>query len=259
MTTTTPELRSTLARTLHEAERTRTEVPPLTATHADLTLDDAYLIQEELVRISGGQTVGLKAALTSRAKQQAMNVSQPGFGVLLDWMQVDDVLDTSGLIHPRVEPEVALFFEDFFLTRRLTASCVARQVKGFAAAFEVIDSRYQKFKFTASDVYADNCSSARYAIAPTFLRAAPEDLVHAGVVVEKNGEVVQTGTPAAVLGHPYASAAFILNLAFERRVALPSRFVLLTGGITEAVPVAPGDHMRASFGGGFGELSLRVV
>ena len=76
--------------------------------------------------------------------------------------------------------------------------------------------------------------------------------------MERNGEIVQTGTPAAVLGHPYRAAAFILNLAFGMHVQMPGSFVLLTGGITDAVAVDAGDVIRADFAG-IGTISLSVT
>jgi len=254
----TPALFNSLAQALFEAEKSRTEIDPLTKANPDLTLDDAYCIQRTLVSLGGNQIVGLKAALTSKAKQIAMGVDQAGYGILLASMQVDGKITRSELIHPRVEPEIALFFDNFLQTSPLTAWQVAERSVGFAPAFEVIDSRYLKFKFSAVDVYADNCSSARFTVSHDIWETRFQDLNLSGVVFEKNGEVVQTGTPAAVLGSPYASAAFLLNLAFHHKVELPKKFLVLTGGITEAVPVEAGDFLHATFGG-IGEVSLRVA
>ena len=187
-----------------------------------------------------------------------MKVTQPGYGMLLDFMKVDGTLHRGELIHPRVEPEIALFFEDLPTDRLLTSDDIAWLASAFAPALEVIDSRYKKFAFTAIDVYADNCSSSRFMISPDLRPLPHPGLELAGVVLERNGEVMQTGAPAAVLGHPFASAAFVLNLAISHGVELPSRFVLLTGGITDAIPVEAGDVIRCRFGG-IGEISMAVV
>ncbi|MBL0175323.1 MAG: 4-oxalocrotonate decarboxylase [Ignavibacteria bacterium] len=247
-----------LAAALHAAEREVREIDGIVPAHPDLTLDDAYAIQRALVALYERPVVGLKAALTSRAKQVAMNVTQPGYGTLLDFMKVDGTLRRSELIHPRVEPEIALFFEDLPTDRMLASDEIAVLATGFAPALEVIDSRYKKFKFTAVDVYADNCSSSRFMLGRDVLPLPHPQLELAGVVLEKNGDIVQTGAPAAVLGHPFTSAAFVLNLAIAHGVQLPRRFVLLTGGITEAVPVEVGDVIRCRFGG-IGEISLSVT
>ena len=46
----------------------------------------------------------------------------------------------------------------------MTAADVLAVTKYVAPAIEVIDSRYQNFKVTLTDVIADNCSSARFVI-----------------------------------------------------------------------------------------------
>ena len=252
------ERQQSIARTLYQAERSGETVEPITAGYPDLTMDDAYAIQNQVVALYDSPILGLKAALTSKAKQIAMGVAQPGYGLLLDFMQCDGTLQTEGLIHPRVEPEIVLCIEQLPLTGKLTQYQVAESTLWYAPAFEVIDSRYKNFKFSAVDVFADNCSSARFSISPYIDAMNFEELNLLGVVYEKNGEIVHTGAPAAVMGSPFASAAFILNLAHRYNVALPERYLILTGGITEAVPVQPGDHLRATFGE-IGGVVLSVI
>lgn len=246
------------AQLLLDAERSRSVVEPLTAKQPDLSIEDAYIIQQERVRLSGSKVTGIKAALTSRAKQLAMGVDKAGYGLLTKEMLTNGAVDTSSLIHPRVEPEVALFFEQFHQSCELTPEDISRRMSGYAIALEVIDSRFKNFKFTAADVFADNCSSARYIVAERSSEALPSDIHLRGVILERNGLILQTGTPAAVLGHPLIAAAFILNSAFAHKVELPGSFVLLTGGITEAIPVVSGDHVTARFSG-MGSVSAQFV
>ena len=253
--TLTPDQIQDAARRLHDAERSRSEIDPLIAEWPALGTADAYRIQRALVALYDQPLVGLKAALTSAAKQKAMGVDQPGFGTLLPFMRCEDSIVCGELIHPRVEPEIALFFHNFDYSPGMPAVDVAFAASAFAPALEVIDSRYRKFKFSAADVFADNCSSSRYIVSPDLQPLPFDELNLAGVVLRKNGDIVHTGTPAAVLGSPFASAAFVLNLAAEHGVELPPSFVLLTGGITKAVPVAPGDVVSATFGG-IGHIAL---
>lgn len=246
------------AQLLLNAERARTAIEPLTTTYPYMTIEDAYLIQQERVRLSGSKVTGVKAALTSRAKQLAMGVDQAGYGILTKEMLTTGVVEIESLIHPRIEPEVAIFFDQFHQSCELTPADIGRRMSGYAIALEVIDSRFKNFKFTAADVFADNCSSARYIIAEQSTGSLPSDIHLRGVILEKNGVILQTGTPAAVLGHPLISAAFILNSAFVRGVELPGSFILLTGGITEAIPVSRGDHVTARFSD-IGNVSARFV
>jgi 2-oxo-3-hexenedioate decarboxylase len=82
------------------------------------------------------------------------------------------------------------------------------------------------------------------------------DLRTLGVVVDKNGEAVSFGAGAAVLGHPAWSLAMLANLLAERESFIPAGTFVMTGGITEALAIKPGDHFVARLQG-LGSLSVR--
>ena len=81
-------------------------------------------------------------------------------GQLTADMQLDasTPLVTSNCCHPRAEPEIA-FRLSKDIEGVLDAQEVLDYVDGVASAIEVIDSRYENFKFSLEDVVADNCSS----------------------------------------------------------------------------------------------------
>jgi 2-oxo-3-hexenedioate decarboxylase len=68
-----------------------------------------------------------------------------------------------------------------------------------------------------------------------------------GCVFEKNGELIATASGAAVLGHPAASVAWLVRKLAERGQGLEAGHIVLSGSMTEAVPVAPGDVITARF------------
>ncbi len=110
-------------------------------------------------------------------------------------------------------------------------------------AIEVIDSRYRDFKFDLKSVVADNCSSSRFVVGGRMGNVADLDLRTTGIVLEKNGEPVAFGAGAAVLGHPAAAIAMLANMLGERGEEIPAGTLILSGGITEAVAVQPGDDV----------------
>ena len=73
--------------------------------------------------------------------------------------------------------------------------------------------------------------------------------------MELNGEVVETGAGAAVLGDPALSVATLANMLGRRGAEIPAGTLILTGGITRAVLVKPGDTIRARYQH-LGELSV---
>jgi 2-oxo-3-hexenedioate decarboxylase len=125
-------------------------------------------------------------------------------------------------------------------------------------AVEVIDSRYENFRFDLKSVIADNTSSARFVTGGRHRSAAGLDLKNLGVVLEKNGEIVATASGAAVLGHPAASVAMLVNMLGTRGKSIPAGTLILTGGVTEAIAVAAGDSVTARFQH-LGSVSMRFV
>ena len=87
---------------------------------------------------------------------------------------------------------------------------------------------------------------------------ADVDLKTLGVVVEKNGEVVDVGAGAAVLGHPASSVAMLANLLAERGEHIPAGTFIMTGGITAAIAVEPGDNITVRYQG-LGTVTGRFI
>jgi 2-oxo-3-hexenedioate decarboxylase len=110
-------------------------------------------------------------------------------------------------------------------------------------ALEIIDSRYENFKFDFASVLADNSSSARFVLGGRARPADELDLRTLGIAFEHNGKPFAFGAGAAVLGHPALAVALIANLLASRDEGLEAGSVVLTGGITEAVACEAGDHV----------------
>jgi 2-oxo-3-hexenedioate decarboxylase len=123
---------------------------------------------------------------------------------------------------------------------------------------EVIDSRYRDFKFDLKSVVADNTSASRFVVGGQIADARSVDLRTIGVVFEINGEAVALGAGAAVLGHPAAAVAMLVNHLGERGQVLPAGSLVLSGGVTEAIAVKAGDHVNLRIQG-LGSVSLRFV
>jgi 2-oxo-3-hexenedioate decarboxylase len=252
-----------LAQHLETAERERRAVSKLSDIEPQLSLADAYDVQWSLRnrRLGAGNRLsGLKMGLTSRAKMKQMGVASPIYGFLLDdyCVAADSELPTSQLIHPRVEPEIALVTRRELRGPGCTIATALAAVDFAVAALEVIDSRYADFKFDLPSVVADNASSARYVVGGSACRVQDLDLRTLGVVVEKNGEGVSFGAGAAVLGHPASSLAMLANLLALREEVIPAGTYVMTGGITEAVGARAGDHFAARFQA-LGSLSIRFT
>ena len=252
-----------LARHLHACQREARDTPKITDEHPQMDFDDAYAIQDRILaaKLKGGARVaGYKAGLTSHAKMKQMGVSDPVFGFLVDEFTVADggEVKVSELIHPKVEPEIA------FVTRTELRGPGCNIASVLAASdivlpgIEVIDSRYRDFKFDLKSVIADNTSAVRFVVGGHAVDARSVDLRTTGIVLEKNGVPVALGAGAAVLGHPAAAVAMLVNHLGRRGKSLPAGSLVLSGGATEAVSVQAGDHVTLRVQG-MGSVSVRFV
>ncbi|WP_037081596.1 2-keto-4-pentenoate hydratase [Pseudonocardia spinosispora] len=235
-----------LAARLRAAVSDRTAIEQLTDDVPDLDLRSAYRVQREL-RSQAGPLAGWKLGVTSRAKQAQVGVSDPIYGFLAAEHAIDlgAPLDTTELIHPRAEPEIVFTLGRDLSGPHVTAADVLAATSGVAVGVEILDSRFRDYRFTMADVVADNTSAGRYVVG-TPVSPSGIDLRLVGVVLEHNGEVVATASGAASLGHPAAAVAWLARALHAEGEGLTAGEVVLSGGLTAAVPVAPGDVVVAS-------------
>jgi 2-oxo-3-hexenedioate decarboxylase len=243
---------ASVAAELLRCEDERTERTAFSDEWPELDLDTGYEIQDLNLeaRLARGETlVGVKLGLTSKAKQQRMGVHVPFVAWLTDAMilPMGDPVPQSRLIHPRIEPEIVFVMGDRLEGPGVSCATAMAAVDSVWAGAEVIDSRYQDFKFKAGDVAADNASSAAYVTGPVGVPPSELDLFLEAVLVEVDGVVVDSATGAAVQGHPGEALALAANELARRGRAIEPGWVVLTGGMTDAVPAPPGVSVAMHF------------
>ncbi len=257
----TPDEINQLCDRVLAAQKGAYAIPKLTDDFPAMTIADGYAVQNALRQrlcAAGGRQVGWKIGLTSKAKMLQMGVSVPSIGFLMeDTARADgSTISTQDLVHPRVECEIAFFTKAELRGPDCTAEQVLAATDYVVPAIEIIDSRFSGFKFDLPSVIADNGSSARFV--PGTNRYAPDalDLCTIHVALEKNGEPVASGMSDAVLGNPAIAIAMLVNLLAEHGETLPAQSFVMSGAITEAIPVKPGDSIRAQFDG-MGEIAIQ--
>jgi 2-keto-4-pentenoate hydratase len=241
-----------IAGTLIQAARSRIAIRPITDQVPDLDHDTAYRIQDAVVRArvdAGAVVVGAKLGLTSAAKQRQMNVDEPLYGFLTDDMQIDtgQTLTCADFIQPRCEPEIAFLLRRDLAGTHVTAAHVLAATELVFPAIDVLDSRFTGYAFTITDVIADNSSCAGFVLGGTGVPPEGIDWRLVGCVLEHNGHLAATAAGAAVLGHPAASVAWMVRRLATRGRGLTAGQVILSGALTEAIAVTPGDTVVARF------------
>jgi 2-oxo-3-hexenedioate decarboxylase len=174
---------------------------------------------------------------------QQMGISELIWGRLTDAMRVEDggEVDLTRFVHPRVEPEVAFLLGSEVSPGASLPETIAA-VEAVASALEIIDSRYSDFRFSLTDVIADNASSSAFVVGPW--HRPDVDLANRGIVLSVSGRTVGVGTTAAILGHPVRSLAAGLRLAAAAGETLPAGSIVMAGGATSAHPLARGCVVR---------------
>jgi len=235
-----------LAARLSKAVADRTAIDQLSDDVPELDLATGYAVQRAL-REQAGPLAGWKLGVTSRAKQAQVGVNSPIYGFLAAGNALDlgAPLATGELIQPRAEPEIVFTMAADLAGPHVTAADVLAATASVAVGVEILDSRYRDYRFTMADVVADNTSAGRYLIGAP-VPVAGIDLRLVGVVLEHNGEVVATASGSASLGHPAAAVAWLVRALAAEGEGLRAGEVVLSGGLTAAVPVGPGDVVVAS-------------
>ena len=232
------------AQLLDDAARDARAVPQIDPKGA-LSLPDAYAIQFASIRrrvVRGERRVGVKMGFTSRAKMVQMGIDDVIWGRLASGMQVEEGASVkfARFVHPRVEPELAFVLKkplagDVTLVEALAA------VEAVAPALEIIDSRYQDFKFSLPDVIADNASSSGFVVGAW--SDPHQDFSNLGLTMSIDGRVAQVGSTAAILGHPLRSLVAAARLSAAAGEPLQAGWVVMAGGATPAEWIKPGQYV----------------
>lgn len=253
-----------LGTALFTARVSGTPIAALTDQHPDMSMSDAYRVQQDVVArlLQGGdRIVGYKLGLTSEPMQKMLKVDSPDFApVLASHVNADNAaIAVADFIWPRVEAEIALVLREDLSGPDCTAVDAARAVGGAVSAIEIVDSRIADWKIKLADTIADLASSGAIVLgSATTPVDGSYDLRLVGMAFTCNGDLVATGAGAAALGSPLAAVAWLANTLHTVGVSLQAGQFVMTGALHAAVDIAAGQHYRAEFDR-LGPVALRAV
>ena len=247
----TPQL---MAEALRAAARDRTPIRPFTKQNPFLSTAVGYATQELVV--GDRRVVGIKLGMTSKVKRDALGIREPVYGRITEDMLVPpgQPITVAELIHPRAEPELALVVGRPIPPGADVAAVLAA-IDAVYPAIEVADSRYSE-PFRLVDSVADNAGAARVVLGDQPRK--PDDLVDLhvlGCVFEFPGGF-DTAAGGAAMGHPAAALAWLAGALAARDDRIEPGTVVLTGGLTAAVPLRVGERLTAEFDG-LGPVEVR--
>lgn len=238
------------AQALHAARRDGQRIDLVSNRWPEIGLDEARKVAQQFVALSGEAHIGFKLGFTSAAMRDQMGIAEPNYGVLTADMTIERI-EWPRLVHPRVEPEIALVTSKPIMgSSDVTPSAIA----AVHAAIEIVDTRYTEYRFTLIDNTADNSSAAGFVLGP----AAPVSVLDSGPIAiafdDGEGGAI-SGNSDAALGGPLTALAWLADARAKEGMIIPAGSIILTGGLTRAPWLQQGASMVADFGK-LGRLSV---
>ncbi|MGB3437973.1 MAG: fumarylacetoacetate hydrolase family protein [Actinophytocola sp.] len=228
-----------------------------------LSAADGYAVQKELVRLllaDGDRIVGHKVGLTSKPMQRLIGMDSPDYGPVLASTVYSSGAEVpmSRYIQPKIEAEIVFVLGEPLRGPGVNVLDAAQAVAGVAAAVEIVDSRIEDWRIGLADTIADLASNGAVATSGRLVPLSDVDPRMVGMVLSRNGSVVDTGAGAAALGDPLRVVAWLANTLGEVGVFLEPGHLIMTGALHAAVPMEAGDVFRAEFDA-LGAVTVRVV
>ncbi len=257
------------AEKLDRAERERTQIRQLSLDYPDITIADAYAIQDAWIAMKlarGRRLLGRKIGLTSKAMQDSVGIREPDYGALLDDMFFENGTDipVDRFIEPRVEVELAFVLAKPLRGPDCTVFDVLSATDYVVPAIEIVDSRLQRVDPETGrirkvmDTISDNAADAGVVLGGRPVRPMDVDLRWVGALLSRNGVIEETGVAAGVLNHPANGVAWLANKLAPHDITLQPGQVILGGSFTRVVFGHRGDTFHADYGP-LGSISFRFA
>ena len=254
----TPDTHQALARELHQAEKSRTQVEHFSKRYPAMEMADSYAIQRAWVQIKlseGRKILGHKIGLTSRAMQISSQITEPDYGAMTDDMLFPEGADipVQRFILPRVEVELAFILGKPLKGPNCTVFDVLDATEWVIPALEIIDARIQQVDPHTNatrkvfDTISDNAANAGVVLGGRAVRPTEIDLRKVPAVLYRNGVIEESGVSAAVLNHPAKGVAWLANKLAPYDVTLLPGQVILGGSFTRPVAARPGDTFHVDY------------
>lgn len=263
-----PERIARLAAELQQSETSRVQVEHFSKRFPEMTIEDGYAVSRQWVKdkIAGGRVAkGHKIGLTSRAMQQASQITEPDYGTLLDDMffeQGDIPFDR--FIKPRVEVELAFVIGKKLEGPGVSIFDVLAATEYVVPAVEIIDARIEQFDRASGkmrkvfDTISDNAANAGIVTGGRPVRPDAVDLRWVSALLYKNAVVEESGVAAAVLNHPATGVAWLANKLAPWGECLEAGEVVLAGSFTRPTAAERGDTFHVDYGP-LGSIAFRFV
>ncbi|WP_448003738.1 2-oxo-hept-4-ene-1,7-dioate hydratase [Agromyces bauzanensis] len=242
-----------IADELVAADRDRSIVPLLTARNPDMTVEDAYAVQQlwaERRAAHGARLVGRKIGLTSKVMQVATGITEPDYGVIFDDMLIESgaSVEFDRFSNVRIEVELAFVLAKPLAGPDTTIFDVLDATAYVVPALEILNSHIEMAGRTIVDTISDNAAMGAMVIGGNPVKVDAVDLRWVSALLYRNQVIEESGVAAAVLGHPAMGVAWLANKLAQHGQSLGAGEIILAGSFTRPMWVERGDTVHADYG-----------
>jgi 2-keto-4-pentenoate hydratase len=235
------------------------QIPPFCSRPGGLSVDDAYRVTPRVRRLyeaGGAKVIGRKIGFTNRTIWPEYGVYAPIWGYVFDRSLHDlaalDTLSLASFSEPRIEPEI-VFGLSAAPSAQMDETALSSCIEWIALGFEIVQSIFPGWKFSAADTIAANGVHGALLIGPRHPfapRAAEWQRTLPAFQIELNcdGRLIDRGHAENVLGGPLSALRHLVGLLASDPLNPPlaAGEIISTGTLTKAMPVAAGEVWSAA-------------
>jgi len=230
------------------------EVVPRESLKKVVTIEDGYREQLGQIEPSGMKLVGWKLGATSAPSLEALKISEPFFGHVLEpyVFQSGDDVPIFMAHEPKLEAEFAVTLHDDLPRRSTpyTRADIESAVASISPSFEIVAFRmYGGFDNIGEVVIADSGANVSIALGKPVTDWAEIDLTSIKVEVSVNRNKVADGEASVLFWpHPLEAVTWLANHNYLPEEGLKAGQVVMTGSVAGLQDIKPGDTASADFG-----------
>jgi 2-oxo-hept-3-ene-1,7-dioate hydratase len=169
-------------------------------------------------------------------------------------------VDFDAFSNVRIEVELAFALREPLSGEGCTVDDVLDATEYVVPALEILNSHLELEGRTIVDTIADNAALGAMVVGEVRMPPADVDLPWVAAVLERDGEIEETGVAAGVLGHPALGVAWLAGKLARHGGGLAAGELVLAGSFTRPMWVRRGDLVRAEYRAGttrMGEVTCR--
>jgi 2-keto-4-pentenoate hydratase len=236
-----------------EARASGAKLSSLAESHQPRSLGDAYKIQTAAASRWRDEVVGWKVGATSLEVQKLFGISHPVYGPVFkrDVFESPARLKADDFQHLMLETEFAFRLGADLPPRSepYAREEIAAAVEALFPALEIISPRFTRLTVdNIPQLVADSCGNGGAVFGASCTDWQVIDLALQPVRIVIDGKERQSGTGAAVLGHPVNVLEWFVNERRAQGKAIAKGQFVMTGTMTGLHAPEPGEPALADFG-----------